>query len=94
MEIIHTKYLWRRQTIKERVHERMEKNYSNNVLRKIKENDELNIVKVYVITNFIKGRVKSFPNTDVYIIDDDDNDDDNDDDSKERFVVFRYNVFG
>lgn len=37
-----------------------------------------------MITNFIEGRVKSFSNTEVYIIDDDDNDDDNGVDSKER----------
>ena len=37
-----------------------------------------------MITNFIKGRVRSFSNTEVYIIDDDDNDDDDDVDSKER----------
>ena len=56
------------------------KNQFNNVLKKIKDNNELKSIGVNVVTNFIKDEVKSFSNADVYT---------DDGDSEEESTGFR-----
>lgn len=55
-------------------------------MKNIKENNELKSVSVYLIIEFIKNEVESFPNDNVDDIgvytDDDGNDDNNDDDQQ------------
>ena len=57
---------------------------SNNVLKKIEDNDELKSIEVDVVTNFIKDKVESCSN-DV----DGDSDDDIDDDEENMVTGFR-----
>lgn len=57
---------------------------SNNVLKKIEDNDELKSIEVDVVTNFIKDKVESCSN-DV----DGDSDDNIDDDEENMVIGFR-----
>ena len=47
------------------------RNHFNNVLKKIKDSNELKRAEVYVLTNFIKDEVESFSNADVHTDDGD-----------------------
>ena len=42
---------------REKIHEKIQKYYSNNVFRKVKENNELKSVEVDLVTTFIKDEV-------------------------------------
>ena len=61
---------------------KQKKYYSNNVLRKIKENNELKNVEVDLLTTFIKGEVERFSDAEVY-------NDDVYDSEKDKVTVFR-----
>ena len=71
----------------------MEEYQKINVLKKIKENEELKGVEVDELSNFIMDQVESSSNADVYTDDDDDHDDDNDNDDydfeEDRVIGFR-----
>lgn len=64
MEKIQTKYVYKRQTKKKRIHEiifeKIQKNWFNKLLKKTKENVELKSVEVDMVSNFIKNDVESF----------------------------------
>ena len=59
------KYVSRRQTEEERIHERIQKKSIQQIV-KIKENDELKSVEVDIVTNFIKNEVESSSGAEVY----------------------------
>ena len=86
MKKIQTKYISRRQTKNERIHERIQKNLFQQCVQKIKENNgELKSIEVDVVTKFNKDEVRKFSDAEVYT-----NDDDYDDDSEEdRAIRFR-----
>ena len=86
MKKIQTKYISRRQTKNERIHERIQKNLFQQCVQKIKENNgELKSIEVDVMTKFNKDEVRKFFDAEVYT-----NDDDYDDDSEEdRAIRFR-----
>ena len=52
------------------------KNYSNNVSKKTKENQELKNIEVGMVTNFIKNKIESLSDADVYTDDDYDSEED------------------
>lgn len=52
------------------------KNYSNNVSKKTKENHELKNIEVGMVTNFIKNKIESLSDADVYTDDDYDSEED------------------
>ena len=83
---IQTKYISRRITKNERIHERIQKNLFQQCVQKIKENNEdLKSIEVDVVTNFNKDKIKRFFDAEVYT-----NDDDYDADSEEdRAITFR-----
>ena len=58
------KCLYRGQTKKERILERIREKFFQQCVRKIKENNDLNSSEVDVVTNFIKNEVESFPDDD------------------------------
>ena len=66
--------------------EEYRKNQYNNLLKKLKENDELKSVEVNLVTNFIKDKVESSSDAEVYI--DDDYDYDDDDSEEDRTIEF------
>ena len=86
MKKIQTKYISRRQTKNERIHERIQKNLFQQCVQKIKENNgELKSIEIDVVTKFNKDEVRKFFDAEVYT-----NDDDYDDDSEEdRAIRFR-----
>lgn len=86
MKKIQTKYISRRQTKNERIHERIQKNLFQQCVQKIKENNgELKSIEIDVVTKFNKNEIRKFFDAEVYT-----NDDDYDDDSEEdRAIRFR-----
>ena len=66
--------------------EEYRKNQYNNLLKKLKENDELKSVEVNLVTNFIKDKVESSSDAEVYT--DDDYDYDDDDSEEDRIIGF------
>ena len=83
MKNIQTKYISRRQTKNERIHERIQKNLFQQCVQKIKENNgELKSIEVDVVTKFNKDEVGKFFDAEVYT-----NDDDYDDDSEEDTAI-------
>ena len=66
--------------------EEYRKNQYNNLLKKLKENDELKSVEVNLVTNFIKDKVESSSVAEVYT--DDDYDYDDDDSEEDRTIEF------
>ena len=64
--------------------EEYRKNQHNNLLKKLKENDKLKSVEVNLVTNFIKDKVESSSDAEVYT---DDNYDYDDDDSEEDRII-------
>ena len=83
MKKIQTKYISRRQTKNERIHERIQKNLFQQCVQKIKENNgELKSIEADVVTKFNKDEVRKFFDAEVYT-----NDDDYDDDSEEDTAI-------
>ena len=73
-----------RQTKTQRVHEKIPKNRSSNMFKKLKDNIELKRVEVDALASFIKDETESSSNAKVYF--------DYDNSEEGRFVEFRYNV--
>ena len=78
------KYVWRRQTKKEKYMKEYRKTFSQKktFIEKINENNELQSVEVDVVTNFIKDEVESSSDAEVYTNDDYDSE-------KDRVTGFR-----
>ena len=78
------KYVWRRQTKKEKYMKEYRKTFQQKktFIEKVNENNELQSVEVDVVTNFIKDEVESSSDAEVYNNDDYDSE-------KDRVTGFR-----
>ena len=70
-----------RQTKTQRVHEKIPKNRSNNMFKKLKDNSELKRVEVDALASFFKDEIESFSNAKFYF--------DYDNSEEDRFIEFR-----